>query len=232
MRFLCRYGLATWLGAIHAACGVYMGEPIRLFPDKQKDGGIPESEACELAKTLVSGGVETTVGATGAELYDLAASRYEASLTWLRGGSTQLHVELSDINVYSVDATRNPEYDRWVQTPKCADHALIEAALSLRTDDGKLDEHVGRIALVAYDDYEAYGSVVIASDALAGAYASSARGAQCFESLKVRLLIARDGAHGTLGEVIQNGACDDPVERPIDEFASARWGKRANNYGD
>ncbi|MET0287235.1 MAG: hypothetical protein ABW352_22310 [Polyangiales bacterium] len=229
---MCRYGLATWLGALHAACGVYMGEPIRLFPEKHKDGGIPESEACDLAKTLVSGRVETTVGVTGAELYDLAATHYSAPLTWLRGGNTQLHLELSDINVYSVDATRNIEYDRWVETPKCADHALIEAALGLRTDDGKLDEHLGRISFVAYDDYEAHGSVEIARDALVGAYQSSARGAQCFESLKVRLLIARDGLHGTLGEVVQNGACDDPVERPIEELASARWGKRANNYGD
>ncbi|HEX5657614.1 MAG TPA: hypothetical protein VFX59_10490 [Polyangiales bacterium] len=232
LRSLCRYGIATWLGAIHAACGVYMGEPIRLFPEKAADaGGIPSSEACELDRTLVTGNQETTVAATGGELYDLAAREYTASLSWLRGGSTTLHVTLSEIQVYSVDATRNPEYDRWSQTPVCEDHATIEAALALRTDDGRLDEHVAKISFLAYDDYETHGSVSIERDALVGAYKNGAE-SNCFLRLNVRLLLARDGLHGTLGEDIEAGACDDVAERPVEELASARWGKRANNYGD
>lgn len=232
LKFICRYGLATWLGAIHAACGVYMGEPIRLFPEKDKDSGAPVSEACELDRTLVSGNVPTVVGATGGELRELALAEYSAPLTWLRGGSTTLHVTLSDIKVYSVDATRNPDYDRWTETPECQDHATIEAALKLRTDDGRLDEQVAVIKMAAYDDYEAHGSVSIERDALVGAYKNGASAAHCFLRLNVRLLIARDGAHGTLGEDIEAGACDDVTERPVEEMASARWGKRANNYGD
>jgi hypothetical protein len=229
--FLRRYVIATWLGAIHTACGVYIGEPIRLFPDNTKDGDVPASEACELDRTQVTGNVETTVGATGAELHELAIKEYSTPLTWSGGGTTQLHVTLSEIKVYSVVATRNPDYDRWSETPACQDHATIEAALALRTDDGRLDEHVAKIGLTAYDDFEAHGSVTIERDALVGAYVNGADG-DCFLRLNVRLLIARDGAHGTLGEDVELGSCDDAAERPVSEYASARWGRRANNYGD
>jgi hypothetical protein len=229
--FLRRYVIATWLGAIHTACGVYIGEPIRLFADKTKDGGIPASEACRLDRTLVTGDLETTVGATGAELYDLAASRYSTQLTWSLGGSTRVQVALSDIKVYSVEATRNFAYDRWSEAPPCQDHATIEATLALRTDDGRLDEQGTKISLIAYDDFEAHGSISIERDALVGAYRNGA-GGDCFLRLNVRLLIARDGAHGTLGEDVESGSCDDVAERHVQEYASARWGKRSNNYGD
>jgi hypothetical protein len=232
-RFVCRYGTATWLGAIHAACGVYMGDPIRLFPAQAADAGIPAGEACVLARTLVSGNAPTVIDATGAALYELASPEYSTLLSWqYGGGNTMVHVTLSDIKVYSVAATRNPDSARWSQSAVCVDHVTIEGALALRTEDGRLDEHVGLIQLVAYDDFEAHGSVSIERDALVGAYQSSAAGGECFVRLKVRLLVARDGVHGTLGEDIELGACDDPLERPITEFASARWGQRFNNYGD
>ncbi len=209
-----------------------MGDPIRLFPDQTQDGGLPASEHCELNRTLVSGNVPSVVDATGAQLYELADASYSNTLTWTHGvGGTLVRIELSDIKVYSVDATRNIDYARWSQTEPCEDHITIEATLSLKTEDGRLDESVP-ISLVGYDDYEAHGSVTIAADQLKGTYESLASGSQCFQQLKVRMLIARDGTSGTLGEEIEAGSCDDPVVRPSEEYAAAKWGKRAYNYGD
>jgi hypothetical protein len=226
LRLLCRYGIATWMGALHAACGVYMG-------DTSKDASVPAGEACQLDRSLVSGNDTSTVGATGVELQELAGMSYSAALSWLVSGRhTQLHATLSDIKIYSVAATQNPAHELWSQTPVCRDHVTIEAALDLTSDDGRLAEHVDAISLTAYDGFEAHGSFSIDAASIEGTYTNGAGASACFVRLDVRLLIARDGSSGTLSDAIENGSCDGDPTRPTNEFASAHWGMRWANYGD
>lgn len=208
-----------------------MGDPIRLFPASGPDGGMAKSEACRLTATPVMGDAGTVVGATGASFLDLASQPFATRLTWADGGYTRLSVTLSEIEVLSTKAKRDLALDPWYQQSACKDHVTIRAALALRTDDGRLDEHVSRIELVAYDDFEAHGSTVIKADTLAGSYTSSARDGYCFASLKLRLLIARDGCHGTLSEHTVLGGCD-VVDGASEELSAASWGARAQNYGD
>lgn len=219
---------------MHTACGVIMGDPIRLFPEPKPDAGVvAEKDACVVVRTNVSGNIETLAGgATAAELMDLATSDYSAALAWANGSTTRLHAKLSNITVYSVSSTPNTRYERWSQTEPCLDHATIEAALDLSTEDGKLSEHIDLVRLEAFDDFEAHGSFTIEKAALKGSYTSTARAGQCFETLNVRLMIALDGTHGTFGDDLKPGVCDDTAVRPVTEFASAHWGTRWTNYGD
>jgi hypothetical protein len=219
---------------MHTACGVIMGDPIRLFPEPKPDAGVvAEQDPCVVVRTNVSGNMETLAGgATAAELMELAAVDYSAKLAWANGASTRIHAKLSNIAVYSVSSTPNTRYEHWPQTEACLDHATIEAALDLSTEDGKLSEHLELVRLKALDDYEAHGTITIEKAAINGSYTGTARAGQCLQTLNVRLMIARDGTHGTLGDDVKQGVCDDTAARPVTELASAHWGTRWTNYGD
>lgn len=209
-----------------------MGEPIRLFKDpKGKDGGS-SSEPCLQVRTRVSGSDETVIAVTAAEVGQLTARAYESELRWSGASVTRVHLAFSDVTIYSVESHHNPDYDASDGTGSCRDHALLEATLELSTEDGKLMERVEGLRLVAYDSWEAHGSFSIDKPALQGSYVGTARPGQCLEQVAVRVLVAGDGAHGTLGDRVVHRNCEDEREAPTSEYAAGNWGSRWVNYGD
>jgi hypothetical protein len=231
-RAFIRFGLASWLGALHAACGVYMGEPLRLFPDRSARDGGADVEACLQVRTRMSGTAETIVGATGAELSQLTSTPYSAELRWSDGRASRVKLSFSNAVVYSVESRRNPAYVAPHGVTPCRDHATLEASLDLATEDGALDEHVELVRMFAYDGYEAHGSFTLDKEVLQGSYAGHGRAGQCFEQLTVRLMIAGDGSHGTFGDQLSHKSCEEDREAPETEYAAGQWGTRWVNYGD
>lgn len=216
--------------SLGGGCGVWVGEPIELFPESSSiDGGVESDEPClDTAQALGAGG-KTVVGATAQQLLALVGGDHGSSFVWVSGDTTRVTLSIQDARVTSIVSRLNPTAAEPSTSRRCANHARIDAKLRLRTVDGRLDESVGSIRMIAYGDDEVRGSFTL--NQLQGSYLPTLRREHCFVSTTVRFLIAVDGTHGSMTDQLGASTCrPDGGSVGSADYAAGHWGVRWQNY--
>ncbi|MEY4511935.1 MAG: hypothetical protein RLZZ450_4057 [Pseudomonadota bacterium] len=216
--------------SLGAGCGVWIGEPIELFPENSSiDGGVDSSDPClETAQPLTANG-KTVIGATVSQLVALVDGDHGNALLWVGGDATRITLSIHDPKVTSIVSRTNPAAEEPFGARHCANHARIDATLRISTVDGRLDESVGSIRMIAYSEDEARGSFVLHQ--LKGSYKPTLRREHCFISATVRFLIAVDGTHGSLTDQLGASDCGpDGGTVGSADYAGGHWGARWQNY--
>jgi hypothetical protein len=145
------------------------------------------------------------------------------------GDKTRISVSIHDPRVTSVQSRTNPTADEPFSSRRCANHARIDATLRIQTVDGKLDESVGNIRMIAYADDEVRGTFTLSH--LKGSYKPTLRREHCFISTTVRFLIATDGTHGSMTDQLGASDCGpDGGSVGSADYAGGHWGARWQNY--
>jgi hypothetical protein len=220
-----RWLLGSLLGLSSTGCGVFFGDPVELFPSEQ-DAGLADESPCIEQATQMSGNGETVIDVPARALAALVELGADKELDWPGNIRTHIKVGLSDAKVYSVTSRINQRVRQRLEQDQCTDYVRIDARVTLKTDDGKLDETVDKISFFAFDGTEAKAVFAIDADALHGSYKPLALATRCFERTTFRLLAALDGSHGAMIDELHGGSCDDPDDGALINLASGHWGDR------
>lgn len=216
--------------SLGAGCGVWVGEPIELFPENSTiDGGVESTDPCIDTPQPLGAGGKTVIGVTAQQLVALVDGDHGGSMVWVDGDRTRVTLTIHDPRVTSVLSRTNPTADQAFSPRRCANHVRIDAVLRLRTVDGKLDESVGSVRMIAYADDEVRGTVTLSQ--LKGNYKPTLRREHCFISTTVRFLVATDGTHGSMTDQLGASACGpDGGSVGSADYAGGHWGVRWQNY--
>ncbi|MDB4971864.1 MAG: hypothetical protein JWN48_205 [Myxococcaceae bacterium] len=215
------------LGLLSSGCGVFFGDPIELFPDKKKaDGGAVDSESpCMEESTPVAGQELTIIDVPASNLAALVEGTRTNIVSWPGVTTTVIHVTVSDPQVFSVRSRINPGFANPHQQSQCGDHVRIDAKLSFKTEDGKLDEAFDRVSYVATDGSQASAVVELLASQLHGTYKPEVLliGQRCYLGTSFHLLSGPDGTNGAMIDDIRS-SCDELDGGVQTKLAGGHWG--------
>jgi hypothetical protein len=215
------------LARASVGCGVFFGDPIELFPKKHGiDGGVDSDSPCIEEAQRASSNFVTVIDATGGNLADLVQGAHTSVMTWPSNTTSNMTLTLSSVEVYSVTSRINKSYQAHFNQDTCADHARIDAHLTLHTADGRLDETVAKVSFIAHDGQEARAEFTIAARDLKGTYLPNALGRRCFVNTTFRILAALDGTHGSMVDDLLTADCSQPDSGGAFTLAGGHWGVR------
>ena len=185
---------------------------------------------CREQLTPINTNLEDKLGFEASTIFELVSGTHEIKLTWASGvlEPTRLVLGVSKPRAYYVVSKWTN--DAVTYGAACTNHMAIDATVTLQSRDGLLDDDLEHVQLVAYGSDEAHGSFRIKATALRGEYVPDLDEPECLQELLVRVLIANDGIHGTIADIVTNGPCEKPTGSPAEERLTARWGVRYLNY--
>lgn len=241
--------------ALASGCGVFVGDPIRLFPGHDAAGLAGSADDCIETVEAVTGDTATILGGPASAFSALVSGTQTSTLAWVSGSETRVAVKLASARVLSVRSQANPAAGAPYSQRRCEDHVRIVGSLSLVSLDGRLDQTLEDFRLTAYGSDEARGSITLAADALTGSYHPLQGARRCHVRSTIRVLIASDGTHGSITDELTSQPCGDdgaPIPRLNDAadagrlpseaaddgasrdgvapFAGGHWGARWQNY--
>lgn len=195
---------------------------------EQEEPSDARAMGCIEQSTPLVGDTPSPLGFSADDVARTLDGMHSAEVTWARGGTTRV---LIAVKVGAVHHVRSRYDTLQVGQPaaQCTDYGRVSARLELRTLDGALHEVIEAASLTTRGADEVHGRFELDANTLQGTHVTAWRGAHCPLSLRVRVLFARDGTHGSLTDVLRAGACGDDEGQTL-LLAAGRWGARWLNY--
>jgi len=190
------------------------------------DGAPP----CLETKRPISGNTPTPLGFSANEALQHVRGDHVSAMKWTGGSSTRIHIDVGDPRVWYVESRANPSWNQPYVGRHCAHHVRIETDMRIYTEDGKLDEAVDRMVLIAYGSDEAFGKVEINGSALRGTYEPELRTLHCYFSSELRVLFLLGGVHGSWTDKLHANNCDVADLSGLVLQAGGHWGSRWQSY--